>query len=108
MKFLHNQFQVPLNIDQNSNKPEMLHHQEFTMPISSLIAHHEQRLTKTINLVASENVHSEAVKRALSSDLAMRYCIPPADQRPAGEWERPKWLSSLSAWLSPFKTQNHL
>ena len=86
----------------------MLHHQEFTMPISSLIAHHEQRLTKTINLVASENVHSEAVKRALSSDLAMRYCIPPADQRPAGEWERPKWLSSLSAWLSPFKTQNHL
>ncbi|MDD5366708.1 MAG: hypothetical protein PHR30_15330 [Gallionellaceae bacterium] len=59
------------------------------MPILNLLAEHEHKLTRSINLVASENMISEDVRRALSSDVAMRYCIPPEGERPAAIWDYP-------------------
>jgi glycine hydroxymethyltransferase len=59
------------------------------MSIRNLIAQHESRLTRTINLVASENLVSQDVRRALSSDVSMRYCIPPEGERPAAIWDYP-------------------
>lgn len=59
------------------------------MPISDLIERHEFRLRRTLNLVASENLLSEDVRRALSCDMAMRYCIPPEGERPAAIWDYP-------------------
>jgi glycine hydroxymethyltransferase len=57
--------------------------------ILDLITQHEARLTKTLNLVASENLVSDDVRRALSSDVSMRYCIPPEGERPAEIWDYP-------------------
>ena len=59
------------------------------MSIINLINRHESQLTKTINLVASENLLSSDVKKALSSDLSMRYCIPPENERPPNIWDYP-------------------
>ena len=59
------------------------------MLINDLINLHESQLTRTINLVASENLLSENVKKALSSDLAARYSIPPENERPVGIWDYP-------------------
>jgi glycine hydroxymethyltransferase len=59
------------------------------MAIINLINQYESNLTKTINLVASENQLSANVKKALSSDLAMRYSIPPENERPPGIWDYP-------------------
>lgn len=59
------------------------------MEILQLIAQHEAKLTQTLNLVASENLLSDDVRRALSSDVSMRYCIPPAGERPAAIWDYP-------------------
>jgi glycine hydroxymethyltransferase len=50
---------------------------------------HEGRRPHTVNLVASENLLSPAARAALASDLGHRYCIPPADQRPASIWDYP-------------------
>ena len=57
--------------------------------IVNLIERHERRLNTSINLVASENLLSEDVRRALSSDVAARYCIPPEGERPAAIWDYP-------------------
>lgn len=59
------------------------------MSILKLIAEHESRLTRSLNLVASENLISEDVKRALASDVSMRYCIPPEGERPPAIWDYP-------------------
>lgn len=59
------------------------------MSISDLIERHQSRLTRTLNLVASENLLSADVKRALACDMAMRYCIPPEGERPAAIWDYP-------------------
>ena len=59
------------------------------MDILHLIQQHESKLTSRINLVASENLVSEDVRRVLSSDLSMRYCIPPEGERPAAIWDYP-------------------
>lgn len=45
--------------------------------VLELVEKHELYRSKTINLVASENVVSEGVKRALGSDLAGRYVAYP-------------------------------
>jgi glycine hydroxymethyltransferase len=50
---------------------------------------HESRRPHSVNLVASENLLSPAASAALASDLGHRYCIPPADQRPASIWDYP-------------------
>lgn len=57
--------------------------------ISTLIRNHEKRLQQTINLVASENQSSPAVRAALASDLNHRYVIPPAEKRPETIWDYP-------------------
>lgn len=57
--------------------------------ISHLIEEYEQRRRATINLVASENIMSMAAKRALVSDFAHRYLLPPADELPEQIWEYP-------------------
>ncbi len=54
-----------------------------------LLAEHEQRRLRTLNLVASENLMSPAAKIALSSDLAHRYNLPPKNKRPAAIWDYP-------------------
>lgn len=59
------------------------------MSILNLITQHESRLNRTLNLVASENLISEDVRRALSSDVSMRYCIPPEGERPPAIWDYP-------------------
>jgi glycine hydroxymethyltransferase len=59
------------------------------MNISEMIDQHNKKVSQTINLVASENLLSDDVKAALSSDLAMRYAIPPENQRPEGLWDYP-------------------
>lgn len=59
------------------------------MSVRKLISDHQQRLSRTLNLVASENLSSANVRSALASDLNHRYCIPPADQRPAAIWDYP-------------------
>lgn len=59
------------------------------MSILDLIRQHESSLRQSINLIASENLISADVKRALSSDVSMRYCIPPANERPAAIWDYP-------------------
>jgi glycine hydroxymethyltransferase len=59
------------------------------MSILRLIEQHEEKLLKTINLVASENLVSADVRRALSSDVSMRYCIPPEGERPEAIWDYP-------------------
>ncbi len=59
------------------------------MRILDLVDLHEKRLTQTLNLVASENLVSDDVRRALSSDVSMRYCIPPEGERPAAIWDYP-------------------
>jgi glycine hydroxymethyltransferase len=60
--------------------------------ILNLIERHERRLNTSINLVASENLLSEDVRRALSSDVAARYCIPPEGERPAAIWDYPNQI----------------
>jgi glycine hydroxymethyltransferase len=57
--------------------------------IMGAMAAHEERRLHSVNLVASENLLSPAARSALVSDLGHRYCIPPADQRPAGMWDYP-------------------
>ena len=57
--------------------------------ILDLIAQHEAKLTRTLNLVASENLVSEDVRYELSCDVSMRYCIPPEGERPAAIWDYP-------------------
>lgn len=57
--------------------------------ILGLIERHERRLNTSINLVASENLLSGNVRRALSCDVAARYCIPPEGERPAAIWDYP-------------------
>jgi glycine hydroxymethyltransferase len=57
--------------------------------ILPLISQQEDRLRRTINLVASENLMSPAARRALSSDFAHRYCLPPSGERPADIWDYP-------------------
>ncbi|HET6583352.1 MAG TPA: cobalamin-dependent protein [Nannocystaceae bacterium] len=64
-------------------RPQVLAH------IEGLLRDHESRRTTTLNLVASENLLSPAARRALASDVAHRYCIPPADARPASIWDYP-------------------
>jgi glycine hydroxymethyltransferase len=59
------------------------------MAILELIEQHEAKLIRMLNLVASENLVSEDVRRALSSDVSMRYCIPPEGERPAAIWDYP-------------------
>lgn len=59
------------------------------MSILDLIDRHERRLCCSLNLVASENLVSTDVRRALSSDVSMRYCIPPEDERPPSIWDYP-------------------
>lgn len=54
-----------------------------------ILTAHEKRFRHTINLVASENLLSPAARWAMSSDLAHRYCIPPADRRPPAIWDYP-------------------
>ena len=57
--------------------------------ILDTIESHEERRPHAVNLVASENVLSPAARGALASDLGHRYCIPPADRRPASIWDYP-------------------
>jgi glycine hydroxymethyltransferase len=59
------------------------------MSILQLIRRHERRLSHSLNLVASENLVSADVRRALASDVSMRYCIPPEGERPAAIWDYP-------------------
>lgn len=59
------------------------------MSILHLIAQHESGLHRSINLVASENLISDDVRSALTSDVSMRYCIPPVGERPAAIWDYP-------------------
>lgn len=59
------------------------------MSISDIIRAHADRAVGTINLVASENLTSPAVRMALASDLGHRYCIPPLGERPAALWDYP-------------------
>lgn len=59
------------------------------MSILKLIDKHESKLNRSLNLVASENLISADVRRALSCDVSMRYCIPPEDERPPAIWDYP-------------------
>lgn len=59
------------------------------MTISALIRAHEEALYRAINLVASENRMSPDALSAAASDLAGRYCIPPAAERPPAVWDYP-------------------
>lgn len=59
------------------------------MTVSALIRTYEDVLNRTISLVASENRMSPDAVAAAASDLANRYCIPPAHERPPSIWEYP-------------------
>ena len=59
------------------------------MSINRLIQTHEDAFFRCLNLVASENRLSPDVLAAAASDLAGRYCIPPANERPAAIWDYP-------------------
>jgi glycine hydroxymethyltransferase len=59
-----------------------------------LIQQHEERRHVTVNLVASENLMSPAAQRALSSDLAGRYLIPPVAERPKEIWDYPNQVAN--------------
>ena len=57
--------------------------------ILKVLDEHEKTRTRTINLVASENVLSPAAQYALISDIGHRYSIPPAGERPPAIWDYP-------------------
>ena len=54
-----------------------------------ILTAHEKRFRHALSLVAGENLLSPAARWAMSSDLARRVCIPPADRRPPAIWDYP-------------------
>ncbi len=57
--------------------------------VQNLIGQYEARYFQSLNLVASENLSSLAVREALASDLHHRYAIPSEDKRSPGIWDYP-------------------
>lgn len=60
---------------------------EEAKSIIALIEEQNKRWCQTINLVASENILSPDAQRALASDFAHRYCLPP--DKPDTIWDYP-------------------
>ncbi len=73
-------------------------HDTRKMSILKQLDQHENRLTRSLNLVASENLVSADVRRALASDVSMRYCIPPEGERPPSIWDYPNqsWVRGIA------------
>jgi glycine hydroxymethyltransferase len=59
------------------------------MRIIDIIDKHEARRSRSINLVASENLMSPEACNAMQSDLTNRYCMPDENNRPADMWDYP-------------------
>lgn len=57
--------------------------------IRNLVEKYEGQYHQQLNLVASENLSSNDVRYALSSDLHHRYAIPPEGERPKELWDYP-------------------
>ncbi|NNG03244.1 MAG: hypothetical protein HKM95_03985 [Inquilinus sp.] len=60
---------------------------EQTMRINELVRQMDEKRWRSLNMIASENIASEAVSEALASDFANRYLIP--EERPECIWDFP-------------------
>lgn len=63
--------------------------EKHLVDIFDLLAQTENKSAESLNLIASENIMSKSALRALSSDLAHRYVIPPASERSESIWDFP-------------------